>query len=371
MEGVERFDGGQIGGYSSEGVGRSRDVADPYIANISEVTDSSYNQYELVSRLTPAVAASVSEAVGGPIRWQIEHPDNGDDFEIYTAVGPLGMAQARVEAGKVLLFKRRTDPTQSRCFAETGPTPMAVIDDEGPRRVPGGVDARPFINLDATTVGCSGLLPHRVQHFLQKPFFCGRRIAGRGYARWATRPTRDVHGRQISVFEMVLWVSGQDTVSFCHGWRQALSTGTLEQDLAALAREPMYCNATWWSAPIVKPPTPGPAYAVLGVDPSAAHEAIRARHRELVRKLHPDGGGTTSVWAATRFREVQAAWEAIETPALRAGYNAAQPAFVDDVASIGIVGWWDPYRQAVLGRGNKRDAVAQPTRKGLRRASGR
>lgn len=39
------------------------------------------------------------------------------------------------------------------------------------------------------------------------------------------------------------------------------------------------------------------AYQVLGLDPGASPEAIRLAHRALIKKLHPDQGGTTDLAA--------------------------------------------------------------------------
>ena len=41
------------------------------------------------------------------------------------------------------------------------------------------------------------------------------------------------------------------------------------------------------------------AYEVLGIEMGASEEQIREAHRALLRKLHPDQGGTT--WLATRI----------------------------------------------------------------------
>jgi curved DNA-binding protein CbpA len=41
------------------------------------------------------------------------------------------------------------------------------------------------------------------------------------------------------------------------------------------------------------------AYEVLGIEMGASEDQIREAHRALLRKLHPDQGGTT--WLATRI----------------------------------------------------------------------
>lgn len=67
------------------------------------------------------------------------------------------------------------------------------------------------------------------------------------------------------------------------------------------------------------PPRPRPldertrALAVLGLPPDATETDIRKRHRELVRKFHPDAhqhlGPVAAAEATERFREIQAAYE--------------------------------------------------------------
>jgi hypothetical protein len=39
------------------------------------------------------------------------------------------------------------------------------------------------------------------------------------------------------------------------------------------------------------------AYQILGLDPGAGDDAVRAAHRSLIRKLHPDAGGVSALAA--------------------------------------------------------------------------
>jgi len=62
----------------------------------------------------------------------------------------------------------------------------------------------------------------------------------------------------------------------------------------------------------------GDAYAVLGVLPDADDEAIAIAYRTLARRHHPDVVGDSGT---RRMMHINAAFEAIRTAELRAGYE--------------------------------------------------
>ncbi|MBV8981632.1 MAG: J domain-containing protein [Acidimicrobiia bacterium] len=57
-------------------------------------------------------------------------------------------------------------------------------------------------------------------------------------------------------------------------------------------------------------------YGILGVDPGAPEDEIRARYRELAKEHHPDRGGS-----ADAFRLVREAWDVLGDPQTRASYD--------------------------------------------------
>ena len=64
---------------------------------------------------------------------------------------------------------------------------------------------------------------------------------------------------------------------------------------------------------------PMDAYKILQVDPGAEDDVIRAAHRRLARKYHPDLAEGPE--AATRMASINAAWTLVGTPAARQAYD--------------------------------------------------
>lgn len=62
-------------------------------------------------------------------------------------------------------------------------------------------------------------------------------------------------------------------------------------------------------------------YAVLQVSPSADADVIQAAYRALARRWHPDH--STDPAAGARMAEINAAWEVLGDPALRAAHDRA------------------------------------------------
>lgn len=57
-------------------------------------------------------------------------------------------------------------------------------------------------------------------------------------------------------------------------------------------------------------------YAVLGLDPDADEQAVRAAYRRAAREHHPDRGGS-----AAQFHRIQEAWDVLGSPQSRADYD--------------------------------------------------
>lgn len=65
----------------------------------------------------------------------------------------------------------------------------------------------------------------------------------------------------------------------------------------------------------------GSQYEVLGLQPSATPEEIKARYRELAKATHPDVSGARD--AAERFVAVRKAYEVLSQELLRAEHDQA------------------------------------------------
>ena len=68
-------------------------------------------------------------------------------------------------------------------------------------------------------------------------------------------------------------------------------------------------------------------YEVLGVDPSASMQEIRAAYVDLARRNHPDrhaGDDAARRRAEERMREINAAWAAVGTVDARSDYDRAR-----------------------------------------------
>ncbi|WP_158864736.1 J domain-containing protein [Leifsonia sp. AG29] len=77
-------------------------------------------------------------------------------------------------------------------------------------------------------------------------------------------------------------------------------------------------------------PTP---YEVLGVRSTVSQEELRRAYRRLLRRTHPDTGGS-----AAEFQAVQAAWELVGDPEDRARYDRGEAVTVDAVSGGGADG---------------------------------
>ncbi len=83
-------------------------------------------------------------------------------------------------------------------------------------------------------------------------------------------------------------------------------------------------------------------YTILGVHPTAEDEVIAAAYRALAKKYHPDAAGAAF---ATRFIEIQEAYEVLRDPGRRQEY--------DEAVAQQKAGWFAPDREPT---GEKVDA---------------
>ena len=84
-------------------------------------------------------------------------------------------------------------------------------------------------------------------------------------------------------------------------------------------------------------------YEVLGVPKGAPADEIKKAHRRLARKFHPDVAKDDPA-AATKFQEVQEAYDVLSDPAKRRRYDQFGHAAAN-VGAGGAAGGGDPYEQ--------------------------
>jgi len=100
------------------------------------------------------------------------------------------------------------------------------------------------------------------------------------------------------------------------------------------------------------------AYAVLGVAPDATAEQLKAAHRRLVRRHHPDLAAPAAREAATRrVQDINVAYGLVRDPARRAEYDRLRAGGDDGAwdAAVTAAGrwagrWWRRNRLLILGR---------------------
>ncbi len=88
------------------------------------------------------------------------------------------------------------------------------------------------------------------------------------------------------------------------GWFDGLSQADADRRRAG-GREHADAHADAWQA---RPLRPGAmsekeAYEILGLDAGAGEDAVRAAHRSLIKKIHPDAGGSAAL--AARVNEAK------------------------------------------------------------------
>lgn len=79
-------------------------------------------------------------------------------------------------------------------------------------------------------------------------------------------------------------------------------------------------------------------YAILGVSPGATAEAIKSAYRKKANQYHPDKNASPD--AATRFREVQEAYEVLSDEERRKTYDDnRRRSLIDDPQSVAQEIW--------------------------------
>lgn len=95
-----------------------------------------------------------------------------------------------------------------------------------------------------------------------------------------------------------------------------------------------------------RPPTP---YAVIGAHRSDSQAQLKAAYRKAASRLHPDKNPTRVAQATKEMAILNAAWEQVKTPSLRAEVDAA-------------LDHENAERRAAARRRREREAAARPTR---------